>query len=273
MIRDGAPPSWSPLMRLVASEIADDAGDPGTHPLQDGGLPWSAIPVEGEFRHGKWRDGLAERCGMSTRAISRVLADLAAAGYEMRQPITGRDGKPVTDKRGRLIFAANGHALRFVVPPLLPREQPQRSPDLAGFDPGRSPQVASFPGQRSPESAPFSQGRSPEVASFDPGRSPNLATPSPQGFSPQENQSPQPPHLAAPGTGEGRPATAGERDKIDSEEKGNRQCGYAQCRIRIPVPAGRDMHEVCERFAALKAQSARSASPAVPVEREHPVAS
>lgn len=138
MIRDGAPPGWSPLMRLVAGEIADDARDPGDEAsLPEGRWPWSAIPIQGEWRHGVWREGLTERCGMSARAVSRTLADLAEVGYEMRSPITDRNGEPVTDRRGRLVYAAKGHALRFQVPPLIPRGTPQRSPDLATNEAGK----------------------------------------------------------------------------------------------------------------------------------------
>jgi hypothetical protein len=119
-------------MRLIAGEIADDARDPKEgEPLPDGVWPWSALPIEGEIRRGKWRDGLVQITGMSARAISRTLADLAAAGYEMRTPITDKDGHPVTDKRGRVVFAARGHALRFQVPPLAPRPEPESSPDSA----------------------------------------------------------------------------------------------------------------------------------------------
>ena len=32
MIRDGAPPDWTPAMRLVAMVIADDARDPSQGP-------------------------------------------------------------------------------------------------------------------------------------------------------------------------------------------------------------------------------------------------
>lgn len=158
MIDNGAPRDWTPLMRLVAGLIADDARDPRDgHPLPEGEWPWSAIPVEGRFRRGRWRDGIAERTGMSARAISRTLAELAAAGYEMRQPVADRDGKPVTDRRGRPVYAARGHALRFQVPPLPPRPELEWSPDLASIaDPfavdnsESSPEVASKLGERSP---------------------------------------------------------------------------------------------------------------------------
>ena len=122
MIRDGAPAAWSGPMVLVAQAIADDARDPdGT---QDG-TPWSALPIEGRWdSRGRWRDGLAERTGMSARAIRRALADLADAGYDMRTQIA-------TDKLGRPLFAAKGHAVRFQVPALPPRDTPQRWPSTA----------------------------------------------------------------------------------------------------------------------------------------------
>lgn len=181
MIRDGAPPEWTPLMRLVAAEIADDARDPvgDDHEQGNGEHPWSAIPIEGKERRGQWQDGLAERTGMSTRAISRVLAELAAADYEMRQPITGRDGKPIRDKRGRLVFAAKDHALRFQVPGLAPRPVPQSSPNPATYatepvdnTPTDFAGVAGNPA----DSAPFSEVSSPNPATCDGQRSPLLVS-------------------------------------------------------------------------------------------------
>lgn len=50
----------------------------------------------------------------------------------------------------------------------------------------------------------------------------------------------------------------------DGQNSPNGQCGYAQCRIRTPVPPGRDMHEGCERFARLKAQQAARLLPLPP---------
>jgi len=122
MIRDGAPPGWTVTMRLVAMVIADDARDPSQGVPGDGGGPWSAIPVRGCWRGGKWRDGITDRTGLSMHTVSRALAELAAAGYEMREQIaTGKDGRPV--------FAARGHAVRFRVPLLPPRLAPQ-SPQI-----------------------------------------------------------------------------------------------------------------------------------------------
>lgn len=180
MIRDGATAEWSPLMRFVAEEIADDARDPGQDkdPLPSTGdwpHPWSSLPIEGEYKYGDWKDGLAERCGMSARAISRTLADLAETGYDMRSPITDRDGRPVRDKRGRLVYAAKGHALRFTVPYLPPRAQPQCSPLPATFEIGDDGD-----GERSPEVASYHVSEAgglhslPEVASIEPQRSPLL---------------------------------------------------------------------------------------------------
>jgi hypothetical protein len=125
MIRDGAPFAWTSPMRLVACEIADDAPDPDEngHCLE-GAWPRSTMPIEGDYRDGAWCDGLSERTGQSPRALSRTLTDLANAHYEMRVPIVGEDGRPVTDKRGRLVYAAKGHALCFQVPPLAPRAAP-----------------------------------------------------------------------------------------------------------------------------------------------------
>jgi hypothetical protein len=166
MIRDGAPSSWTGPMVHVAQAIADDARDP-VGEIQDG-WPWSALPVKGywDHRRGRWRDGLAERTGMSPRAISRALADLAGADYEMREQIS-------KDRRGRPVFAAKGHALRFQVPPLTPRAVPECSPSTATFAPvdnaERSPATATVDpepdGQRSPSTASIEGQRSPSTAS------------------------------------------------------------------------------------------------------------
>jgi hypothetical protein len=118
MIRDGAPADWTPAMRQVAQAIADDARDPRQRGGDDdGGWPWSAITIGGEWRKGKWHDGLTQRTGLTPKGISRILTMLSHAGFEMRQQIA-------TDKRGRPVFAYPGHRTRFHVPPLPPREPP-----------------------------------------------------------------------------------------------------------------------------------------------------
>ena len=173
MIRDGAPAEWTPLMRLVASVIADDAHDPDPRkPPPKGEWPWSAMPLEGYKRaDGKWRDGLTERTGMSAQAVTRVLARLAAVNYEMRIQIANRDGDPVTDSLGRPLFAAKGHALRFRVPPLTARPELQSSPDLATYSAHRSPELASYSDLWSSDSATFEAQRSSDSATFEPQRS------------------------------------------------------------------------------------------------------
>ena len=172
MILAGAPPDWTTPMRQVAGVIADDARDPSQGPPDDGGWPWSAIPVRGCWtRDGGWRDGIAEKTGMSERAISRALTDLARAGYEMREPL-GRG------KNGRLAFTAPERGMRFRVPLLEPRKPPERPPEMAT--------------ERPPDTA-TDRRRPPETASSDGRqkrrngrrkwreRSPESATPSPQG--------------------------------------------------------------------------------------------
>jgi hypothetical protein len=175
MIRDGAPETWSPLMRLVAETIADAARDPRQGPPGDGGWPWSNIPIRGSrSKNGKWHDGLTERTGMSPRAISRILTDLARADYEMRERIG-------TDKRGRPVFAYPGRATRFRVPLLKPRDPP---PDSATTC---SPDTATIPAPEvGTDGRRNRRRRSPESASR---RSPDSATPISQ-VTPKETPSP-----------------------------------------------------------------------------------
>jgi hypothetical protein len=151
MIRDGAPATWTPLMRLVAAEIADDARDPSQRDQGEGSWPWSVLPIEGhQDSRGRWRDGLTERTGATADGISHALTKLARAGYEMREPIA-------RDKRGRPVFATKGHAMRFRVPPLEPRPEPQSSIESPTFDgdgrtgepPGASVKGRGFDRQRS----------------------------------------------------------------------------------------------------------------------------
>jgi hypothetical protein len=192
MIRNGAPPSWTPLMRLVAMEIADDARDPRLNEEPPAGGPWSALPVDGHYVRDKWRDGLTQRCGVSARAISDALTSLARAGYEMRQSIS-------TDKRGRPVYAAKGHALRFQVPTLLPRPVPEAAAKAVDNLASRDEPAD----DSSHESAAFE----PQSSHQDVQRSHQGATPSPHSplnlLSTQEDQSPQ--RLGAPGRARARP--------------------------------------------------------------------
>ncbi len=178
MVRDGAPASWTPLMRLVAGVIADDARDPGQGGPDDGGWPWSAIPVRGHHaRNGTWKDGLTERTGLSERAISRILTKLARAGYEMREQIG-------TDKHERPVFAYPGRAIRFRVPLLTPRECPPNPATISPPDPATisppDPATISPPDSASPPAgAKVARSGSHGRQIRRPSRgSPNSATPS-----------------------------------------------------------------------------------------------
>jgi hypothetical protein len=160
MIRDGAPPGWTPHMRLLAETIADDALDPSQHPPADGGWPRSAIRVRGgrsRSHGGEWYDGLTERTGMSERAISRALTALARAGYEMREQIG-------TDRRGRPVFAYPGRTPRFRVPQLTPRGSP--------------PSTATSEARQVRRPSEARQGRRPRkvAKSGDHGSPPNMAS-------------------------------------------------------------------------------------------------
>jgi len=155
MIRDGAPSIWTKDMVHVAKEIAADARDVEIKRLRAGEAAHSTVPITGAFVRGEWRDGLAERCCMSERAVSRVLTELARAGYEMRVQIgVAKNGEPV--------YAAKGHAVAFTVRYLPPRPKPQSPPGTASFD-GQSPPIpATFEEQSPPESAPI-EGQSPPL--------------------------------------------------------------------------------------------------------------
>jgi hypothetical protein len=154
MIRDGAPPGWTGPMVHVAQAIADDARDPSQGEPEDGGWPWSAIPMRGCWRGGEWRDGITERTGMSERAVRRALEDLGKASYEMRERIS-------TDGRGRPVFAYRGHAVRFRVPLLAPRKPPERRPGTATITGERSPGTAT---ERQGERRPDPSERWPDPA-------------------------------------------------------------------------------------------------------------
>jgi hypothetical protein len=173
MILAGAPPDWTPAMRLVAGVIADDARDPSQGPPDDGDWPWSAIPIRGCWtRDGEWRDGITEKTGMSERAISRALTSMARIGYEMREPL-GRGGKD-----GRLVFTAPERGMRFRVPLMEPRKLPERPPDTATE---RPPDTATD--RRRPPGTASSDGRQKRRNGRQKRheRPPDTATPSPQG--------------------------------------------------------------------------------------------
>jgi hypothetical protein len=268
MIRAGAPRWWTPLQRLIATEIADDARDPSPDkPLPEGQWPWSAIPITRRERNGAWRDGLAELCGVGPSAISHALTKMAQGepgtgrdSYDMRQPIMGSDGKPVRDKRGRTQYSASDNAVRFWVPPLPPRPAPKAgsshqgaskegylhqdasksSQDRASKEGGSSHQDASIDGQSSHEDASM---LAPGCKPFPPL--------SPQPSSPSEIQSPQAPVLAGVASAEASPAGA-EGVPVD---EGAGRCRYAGCRTPgKPVGTGNDYHPPCRDLAGVRAR-------------------
>lgn len=98
-IRDGAPADWTAAERLVAWVIADDANDTTRK-------SWIKLPE------------LMQRTGIKSEVgVRKALQRLAARGYEFRVPISkGKDG--------RLVFAAKGHSLDFIVPPMPDRRLP-----------------------------------------------------------------------------------------------------------------------------------------------------
>lgn len=125
-IRDSAPADWTHAERLVAWVIADDASDKTRR-------SWIKLPE------------IMARSGIrSESGVRQALQKLAARGYEFRVPITkGRDGRPV--------FAAKGHSLDYLVPPL-----PDRRLNPAPFDEGDSderPKAAKGASDESPLSS------------------------------------------------------------------------------------------------------------------------
>lgn len=116
-LADRLPPEVSSGERLLALEIADLANDRTRRAFGSDTLA--------KLLH---RSGFADM-----KQVGKVLGKLATRGLELRAPIIGKDGQPVRDKAGRLVFAAKGHGLEFVVPtadcPAL-----QRPPAWGSFD-------------------------------------------------------------------------------------------------------------------------------------------
>lgn len=105
--------------------------------------------------------------------ITKVLSKLAARGIELRVPVTGQDGKPLTNKRGQLVYAHRGHQRTFRVPfesefPGRPaphwNEEEERSPDVdphAWHDTERVPARKSNPRERVPARGAIESERVP----------------------------------------------------------------------------------------------------------------
>lgn len=125
-IRDRAPADWTHAERLVAWVIADDANDETRR-------SWIKLPE------------LMERTGIKSQSgVRQALQKLADRGYEFRMPFTrGRDG--------RLVFAARGHSLDYLMPPM-PERRLNRVP-LAKGDSSECPSASKGDSSESPLSS------------------------------------------------------------------------------------------------------------------------
>lgn len=82
---------------------------------------------------------LLHKTGFENEAqLGKVLGKLAARGIELRVPISGSDGKPLTNKRGQFVYAHRGHQRTFRVP-------------FASEFPGRPAPYWNDEGERSPD--------------------------------------------------------------------------------------------------------------------------
>lgn len=104
-LADHLPADLTSGERLVILEIADLASD--------------------RTRRAYGSDTLAtliRRTGFATsNQLGKVLSKLAKRGLELRVPVTGKDGMPVVDSRGRLVYACRGRELNFIVPLVIPQ--------------------------------------------------------------------------------------------------------------------------------------------------------
>ncbi|MEU8040829.1 hypothetical protein [Streptosporangium sp. NPDC049078] len=174
-LADRLPAALSSGERLVALEIADQANEQTRRAY---GSQTRAIILR--------RTGYAD-----SKQLGKVLTKLAKNGIEMREPIRGKDGEPVRDKRGRVMYACNGREMsEFVVPHL---EDLPSCPDQGSFldeaAPGRSPNQGSLEDEAAPpgpEAAPDGAASGVKVPRLVP-KVPRAGHPSPQ--SPQENSS------------------------------------------------------------------------------------
>jgi hypothetical protein len=94
--------------------------------------------------------------------ITKVLSKLAGRGIELRVPVTGPDGKPLTNKRGQFVYAHRGHQRTFRVP--FESEFPGRPAPHWGEAEERSPDVdphAWHDGERVPARGAINDERVP----------------------------------------------------------------------------------------------------------------
>lgn len=129
----------------------------------------------------KFMAKLLHKTGFESEAqITKVLSKLAAHGIELRVPVNGPDGKPLTNKRGQFVYAHRGHQRTFRVPlasefPGRPAphwdEEEERSPDV---DPHAWHDGESLPGRETIE-AQRVPGRGPNEGESLPARGANEA--------------------------------------------------------------------------------------------------
>lgn len=119
----------------------------------------------------KFMAKLLHKTGFENEAqLGKVLGKLAARGIELRVPIPGPDGKPLTNKRGQFVYAHRGHQRTFRVP-------------LASEFPGRPAPYWDDEGERSPDRDPnawYDGERSPAREAFKAERSPSRETNRPE---------------------------------------------------------------------------------------------
>lgn len=169
-LADRLPAKLSSGERLVALEIADQANEKTRR-------AYGKSVLEAVIRRTGYADG---------KQLGKVLGKLAANGVELRVPLRDRHGKPVVDKRGRTVYACNGHELNFYIPST--EECPALKVSQAGDQEpsGSSPDQGSMDGEApppGPEGPPVGAGSSP---GWSP-KVPQAGEPSPQ--SPQDSSS------------------------------------------------------------------------------------
>jgi hypothetical protein len=151
-LADRLPDSLTSGERLVALEIADQAHE-------DTRLAYGADLIPAVLR----RTGFG-----NAKQLGKVWEKLNSRGIELRVPIKGADGGPLTGKDGRVIYAMRGHSITFRVPteaecPALkvPPQGDLTPPETALDDPERSPHRGTNEAERSPQGETKDRERSP----------------------------------------------------------------------------------------------------------------
>lgn len=163
-LADRLPADVSSGERLVALEAADNA--------------WEETRVAS--RKGLL-DVMIRRTGYNdAKQLGKVLGKLAARGIELRNPVRGRDGRPVTDKNGRVVYACKGHELELRIP------TEEECPALKLPPPGdlQSPPARGTKGSEAPPSGGAKSAKAPppgpKAPPPGPQSSPQRGTPTPK---------------------------------------------------------------------------------------------